>query len=42
MKASAPQLTISVTNKKLMDVEHFQLLGIGSIYFDAAQNGYYK
>ena len=37
-----PQLTISVTNKYLQDLEPFsQILG-GNIYFDKAQNGYYK
>ena len=37
-----PQLTISVTNKYLQDIEPFsQILG-GKIYFDKAQNGYYK
>ena len=42
LKNSTPQLTVSVTNKKLVDVEHFLILGIGKIYFDIAQNGYYK
>ncbi len=36
------QLTISVTNKLLVDVQpYLDLLG-GNIYFDRAQNGYYK
>lgn len=42
MKNSVPQLTVSVTNKNLVDVEHFLILGYGSIYFYRTQNGYYK
>ena len=37
-----PQLTISVTNKLLVDVIHFQQIFGGSIYYDRSQNGYYK
>lgn len=37
-----PQLTISVTNKKLVDVQPFKDIFGGNIYFDQAQNGYYK
>jgi len=37
-----PQITISVTNKHLMDVQPFIDCFEGSIYFDTAQNGYYK
>lgn len=36
-----PQLTLSVTNKLHVDVSHFMTFG-GQIYFDKAQNGYYK
>ena len=39
---SVPQLTISVTNKLLADVIHFKDVFNGNIYFDKAQNGYYK
>lgn len=37
-----PQLTISVTNKLLFDVECYQNVFGGAIYFDKSQNGYYK
>lgn len=37
-----PQLTISVTNKLYADVVHFLTFFGGAIYFDKAQNGYYK
>jgi len=37
-----PQLTISVTNKILADVQHYKDVFGGAIYFDSAQNGYYK
>ena len=37
-----PQLTLSVTNKLYMDVVHFMNYFGGAIYFDKAQNGYYK
>lgn len=37
-----PQLTLSVTNKSLADVQHYIDVFGGSIYFDSAQNGYYK
>ena len=37
-----PQLTLSVTNKLYVDVVHFMIHLGGDIYFDKAQNGYYK
>lgn len=37
-----PQLTLSVTNKNMADVQHYQDVFGGQIYFDSAQNGYYK
>jgi len=37
-----PQLTLSVTNKNLVDVQHYQDIFGGAIYFDSSQNGYYK
>ena len=37
-----PQLTISVTNKYLIDVEEYKNIFGGNIYYDKAQNGYYK
>lgn len=37
-----PQLTLSVTNKLYFDVVHFVSYFAGAIYFDKAQNGYYK
>lgn len=37
-----PQLTISVTNKQLIDIEQFKKFWGGSIYFDISKNGYYK
>lgn len=37
-----PQLTISVTNKLLVDVIHYQKIFGGYIYYDRSQNGYYK
>jgi hypothetical protein len=42
MKQSSPQLTISVTNKLLIDVNAYQEIFGGSIYYDRSQNGYYK
>ena len=41
-KSSNFQLTISVTNKLLADVIHFKEIFKGNLYFDKAQNGYYK
>jgi len=41
-KYSSPQLTLSVTNKQYTDVVHFMNIFGGAIYFDKAQNGYYK
>ena len=37
-----PQLYISVTNKYIQDVFDFQTFFGGQIYYDSAQNGYYK
>ena len=42
MQNGRPQLFISVTNKYLVDVEDFQKVFGGSIYFDKSQQGYYK
>lgn len=37
-----PQVTISVTNKVLSDVQHYVTTFGGYVYFDVSQNGYYK
>nr|YP_009444500.1 hypothetical protein [Kazachstania unispora]APD15123.1 hypothetical protein [Kazachstania unispora] len=37
-----PQLTISVTNKYLHDVQYFSTIFGGNIYYDKSQNGYFK
>ena len=42
IKNSIPQLTISVTNKLLVDVIAFKNILGGNVYFDKSQNGYYK
>jgi hypothetical protein len=42
MKNSHPQLTVRVTNKLLNDVQPFNNVLGGSIYFDSSQNGYYN
>ena len=42
IKAKYPQLTISVTNKLLIDVINFKNIFKGNVYFDKGQNGYYK
>ena len=42
MKNNYPQLTISVTNKLLVDVIAFKDVFGGNVYFDKGQNGYYK
>jgi hypothetical protein len=42
IKNSIPQLTISVTNKLLVDVIAFKDILGGNVYFDKSQNGYYK
>ena len=42
MKQSNPQLTISVTNKLLVDILYYQEIFGGSTYYDRSQNGYYK
>lgn len=35
-------MTLSVTNKYEVDVEHFKTAFGGTIYFDKSQNGYFK
>lgn len=42
IKNKYPQLTISVTNKLLIDVINFKSIFKGNVYFDKGQNGYYK
>ncbi len=42
IKNNHPQLTISVTNKLLVDVIAFKNVFGGNVYFDKGQNGYYK
>lgn len=42
LKNGIPQLTISVTNKLLADVEIYMHVLGGNVYFDKSQNGYYK
>nr|YP_008965418.1 LAGLIDADG [Rhynchosporium secalis]AHC02428.1 LAGLIDADG [Rhynchosporium secalis] len=42
IKNCIPQLTISVTNKLLVDVIPFKNILGGNVYFDKGQNGYYK
>lgn len=42
IKNNYPQLTISVTNKLLVDVITFKDVFGGNIYYDKGQNGYYK
>lgn len=42
IKNMHPQLTVSVTNKQLVDVQAFMTILGGYIYFDSSQNGYYK
>nr|YP_009526660.1 hypothetical protein [Cladonia leporina]AXY66337.1 hypothetical protein [Cladonia leporina] len=42
IKNNLPQLTISVTNKLLVDVIAFKDIFGGNVYFDKGQNGYYK
>lgn len=42
IKNGYPQLTISVTNKLLIDVQPYLDIFGGNIYFDKAQNGNYK
>jgi len=41
-KNDNPQLTISVTNKLLVDIEYYKIIFGGNIYYDKSQNGYYK
>ena len=41
-KYLSPQLTISVCNKLLIDISYFKDIFGGNLYFDRAQNGYYK
>lgn len=40
--SSHPQLTISVCNKHEINVKDLKIVFGGNIYFDSAQNGYYK
>lgn len=42
MKNLIPQLTISVSNKLLIDLETYKVVFGGNIYFDKAYNGHYK
>jgi len=42
IKKERPQMTISVTNKHLCDVQWFKDVFGGYIYFDTSQNGYYS
>ncbi len=42
IKNGYPQLTVSVTNKLLIDVINFKNIFKGNIYYDKGQNGYYK
>nr|YP_009513842.1 LAGLIDADG endonuclease [Pertusaria propinqua]AXH38233.1 LAGLIDADG endonuclease [Pertusaria propinqua]QBP39456.1 LAGLIDADG endonuclease [Pertusaria propinqua] len=42
IKNNYPQLTISVTNKLLIDVINYKHVFKGNVYFDKGQNGYYK
>ncbi len=42
IKNTYPQLTVSVTNKYLIDVQPFKDILGGNIYFDKSQNGYFK
>lgn len=42
IKNNRPQITISVTNKHLCDVQWFKDIFGGYIYFDTSQNGYYS
>ena len=42
VKNNYPQMTISVTNKLLVDVTPFKEILGGNIYYDKGQNGYYK
>jgi hypothetical protein len=42
LKNNIPQITISVTNKLLVDVQRYLDIFGGYIYFDKSQNGYYK
>jgi intein/homing endonuclease len=37
-----PQLTLSISNKLLIDVIHFQQIFGGSVYYDRSKNGYSK
>lgn len=42
LKNNYPQLTLSVTNKLLQDIQWFKDIFDGYIYYDKSQNGYYK
>ena len=41
-KNNNPQLTVSVSNKLLIDIYWFKEVFGGNIYFDRSHNGYYK
>jgi len=41
-KYLSPQLTISVSNKLMIDISYFKEIFGGNIYFDKSKNGYYK
>lgn len=42
IKNAEPQLTIRITNKLMQDIQYYQNVFGGEIYFDSGQNGYYK
>lgn len=42
IKNNVPQLTISVTNKLLVDVQPYKDILGGNINYEKSQNGYYK
>lgn len=42
IKNNHPQLTISVTNKLLVDIIQYKNIFKGNTYYDKSQNGYYK
>jgi ubiquinol-cytochrome c reductase cytochrome b subunit len=42
LKNNYPQMTISVTNKLLVDIITFKDVFGGNIYYDKGHNGYYK
>jgi len=42
MKNDHPQLTVSATNKLLVDISYYTEVFNGNTYFDKSHNGYYK